>query len=284
MTPGAGRPRRRSACRVDGTFDSVRISGLDDGVSHVRRHDRGRPARPRRLPVTLHRDAEPESDTPGTADTAVAADTGRPVALAPEFPVLDTLRVVGALGVVTTHTSFQSGDYIRPRDLGRAARPARRRRRDLLRALRLPAVPAARRRPPPPSGRGPRDRPLLLEAVPAHLPRLRRHRGARAGLHPGERTAPACADWVRDAAAAGHASSTDQLPQGLTQMWSLAVEVCVLPRAAAAGCCSPSVARVHRLRRAGSSRCWLVDGRGQRGLAPRWSGPRSPTHVDRARR
>jgi hypothetical protein len=44
--------------------------------------------------VTLHRDPEPESDTPGTTSTATAADTGRPVALAPEFPVLDTLRFV----------------------------------------------------------------------------------------------------------------------------------------------------------------------------------------------
>ena len=31
----------------------------------------------------------------------------------PQFPVLDTLRAVGALAVLTTHTAFQSGAYVR---------------------------------------------------------------------------------------------------------------------------------------------------------------------------
>ena len=31
---------------------------------------------------------------------------------APLFPILDTLRAVGALAVLTTHTAFQSGDYL----------------------------------------------------------------------------------------------------------------------------------------------------------------------------
>lgn len=31
---------------------------------------------------------------------------------APEFPVLDTMRAVGALAVLTTHTSFQTGEYL----------------------------------------------------------------------------------------------------------------------------------------------------------------------------
>ena len=31
--------------------------------------------------------------------------------MAPEFPVLDTLRAVGALAVLTTHAAFWSGDY-----------------------------------------------------------------------------------------------------------------------------------------------------------------------------
>ena len=30
----------------------------------------------------------------------------------PVFPVLDTLRAVGALAVLTTHSTFQSGDYV----------------------------------------------------------------------------------------------------------------------------------------------------------------------------
>jgi peptidoglycan/LPS O-acetylase OafA/YrhL len=38
--------------------------------------------------------------------------------LRPEFPVLDTLRAVGALAVLTTHTTFQSGEYGRHGALG----------------------------------------------------------------------------------------------------------------------------------------------------------------------
>ena len=34
------------------------------------------------------------------------------VDLAPQFPVLDTMRAVGALAVLTTHTSFQTGEYL----------------------------------------------------------------------------------------------------------------------------------------------------------------------------
>lgn len=43
-----------------------------------------------------------------------AADEG----LAPRFPVLDTLRAVGALAVLTTHVAFYSGDYSRHGVLG----------------------------------------------------------------------------------------------------------------------------------------------------------------------
>lgn len=34
------------------------------------------------------------------------------VDVAPEFPVLDTVRAIGALAVLTTHTSFQTGSYL----------------------------------------------------------------------------------------------------------------------------------------------------------------------------
>lgn len=34
------------------------------------------------------------------------------VDVAPQFPVLDTLRAVGAVAVLTTHTSFQTGEYL----------------------------------------------------------------------------------------------------------------------------------------------------------------------------
>ncbi|GAA1930639.1 acyltransferase family protein [Nocardioides hwasunensis] len=40
--------------------------------------------------------------TPGTSGVEVS----------PQFPVLDTLRAIGALAVLTTHTSFQTGEYL----------------------------------------------------------------------------------------------------------------------------------------------------------------------------
>jgi peptidoglycan/LPS O-acetylase OafA/YrhL len=43
--------------------------------------------------------------------TTVAPRTST-VEVAPQFPVLDTLRAVGALAVLTTHTSFQTGEYL----------------------------------------------------------------------------------------------------------------------------------------------------------------------------
>lgn len=42
---------------------------------------------------------------------AAAAGPRPAVEAAPRFPVLDTLRAVGALAVLTTHTSFQAGSY-----------------------------------------------------------------------------------------------------------------------------------------------------------------------------
>ncbi|MCW2712328.1 MAG: acyltransferase 3, partial [Marmoricola sp.] len=47
--------------------------------------------------------------------SATSATTPRESRLeqGPTFPVLDTLRAVGALAVVTTHVTFQSGDYVR---------------------------------------------------------------------------------------------------------------------------------------------------------------------------
>lgn len=47
--------------------------------------------------------------------SATSATTRREPRLeqGPTFPVLDTLRALGALAVVTTHVTFQSGDYVR---------------------------------------------------------------------------------------------------------------------------------------------------------------------------
>ena len=52
------------------------------------------------------------------------------------FPALDTLRAVGAIAVLTTHVAFWSGELHRRRRLGHPARPPRRRRRAVLRAVR----------------------------------------------------------------------------------------------------------------------------------------------------
>jgi peptidoglycan/LPS O-acetylase OafA/YrhL len=50
---------------------------------------------------------------PGDAGAATTA-----AMIAPDFAVLDTLRFVGALAVLTTHVAFQSGDYVRHGVLG----------------------------------------------------------------------------------------------------------------------------------------------------------------------
>lgn len=50
---------------------------------------------------------------PITPSPSTTAGHGGEVAAAPVFPVLDTLRLVGALAVLTTHTSFQTGTYLR---------------------------------------------------------------------------------------------------------------------------------------------------------------------------
>lgn len=183
--------------------------------------------------MTLHREAEPESDTPGTADTAPDAGTGRPVALAPEFPVLDTLRFVGALAVLTTHVSFQSGSYTQHGVWGALLS-----RLDVGVAIffvlsgfllfRPHVAAAAVQRRGPRLGRYYWKRflriyPVYAVAVVVALLTISDNDGV--GLR----------GWLRtllmlDSFTAPH------LPQGLTQMWSLAVEVCfylVLPALAA---------------------------------------------------
>ena len=47
----------------------------------------------------------------------MTTDAGTPTAR-PQFPMLDTLRAVGALAVLTTHVAFQSGDYLRHGTVG----------------------------------------------------------------------------------------------------------------------------------------------------------------------
>jgi peptidoglycan/LPS O-acetylase OafA/YrhL len=194
--------------------------------------------------VTTHRDPDPESDTPGTTETAAAVDTGRPVALAPEFPVLDTLRFVGALCVVTTHTSFQSGAYNSDGIWGPLLA-----RLDVGVAIffvlsgfllfRPHIVAAAAERPGPRTGRYYWKRflriyPVYAVTVVLALALIPENHGTGLG------------GWLRTLLMLD-SFLADEVPQGLTQMWSLAVEVSfylVLPALAAL----VFGRRVHRLR------------------------------------
>ncbi|MBI2242798.1 MAG: acyltransferase [Nocardioides sp.] len=144
------------------------------------------------------------------------------VEVAPLFPVLDSLRAVGALAVLTTHVAFQSGAYVRNGSWG-----------DLLSRLDVGVAiffvlsgfllsrPHFARRmvdaPPPPMGRYYWKRLLRIYPVYAVTVVL------ALTLIPENRSASA-AQWVRSL------SLTDiylegALPQGLTQMWSLSIEV-----------------------------------------------------------
>ena len=144
------------------------------------------------------------------------------VELAPEFPVLDTMRAIGALAVLTTHTAFQAGDYLRHGVLGSLLS-----RLDVGVAIffvlsgfllsRPWFARAATGRAHPAVGRYYRKR--LLRIYPVYavtvvvaftlIP-------ANKGRTPGE--------WAT-ALLLGDAYVESRLDQGLTQMWSLAVEV-----------------------------------------------------------
>jgi peptidoglycan/LPS O-acetylase OafA/YrhL len=58
---------------------------------------------------------EPSTRAPGSADPLLPVGEA---AVLPSFPALDTLRAVGALAVLTTHTAFWGGDYTRRGALG----------------------------------------------------------------------------------------------------------------------------------------------------------------------
>lgn len=152
----------------------------------------------------------------------MSATPQQTVEVAPAFPVLDTLRAVGAMAVLTTHVTFQSGDYLQHGvwgflfsrlDVGVAiffvlsgfllSRP------HLARA----AVGLAR----PATGRYYWKRLVRIYpvyVVTALLALSLIDDNADAG--PG--------DWVRTLLLADIYAET-RLPQGLTQMWSLSVEV-----------------------------------------------------------
>ena len=116
-----------------------------------------------------------------------ASSAPRPGARSTTLPALDSMRAVAAVAVLATHASFWGGAYA-PAGGRHGAGASRHRRRDLLRALRLPAVPAwlehhARRMPPPPTRR------LPVAAPPADRSRLRARPRSRPGAAPGQRGA-----------------------------------------------------------------------------------------------
>jgi peptidoglycan/LPS O-acetylase OafA/YrhL len=141
----------------------------------------------------------------------------------PEFPVLDTLRFVGALCVLTTHVAFQSGAYGRHGVWGAVLA-----RLDVGVAIffvlsgfllfRPYVAAAASGRPGPRTGRFYWKRLLRIYPVYAVTVVL------ALALIP-ENDAAGVLDWVRTLLMLD-SFTADALPQGLTQMWSLAVEVC----------------------------------------------------------
>jgi peptidoglycan/LPS O-acetylase OafA/YrhL len=149
-------------------------------------------------------------------------DQARGVEIAPEFPALDSLRAVGALAVLTTHVAFQSGAYVRNGSWG-----------DLLSRLDVGVAiffvlsgfllgrPHFARRmvdaAPPPTGRYYWKR--VLRIYPVYVVTV----VLALTLIPENRSAGA-AEWARSLTLTD-IYLTGALPQGLTQMWSLAVEV-----------------------------------------------------------
>ncbi len=147
--------------------------------------------------------------------------TTQPVEQRPDFPVLDTLRAVGALAVLTTHTTFQTGEYGRYGVLGTLLS-----RLDVGVAIffvlsgfllsRPYLARATARREHPPTGRYYWKRflriyPVYAVTVVIALALIDENRGVGA------------VQWVRSLLLVDIYTAS-RLPQGLTQMWSLAVE------------------------------------------------------------
>lgn len=147
--------------------------------------------------------------------------TGR-VAVSPVFPALDTVRAIGALAVLTTHTAFQTGDYLRTGAWGTFLA-----RLDVgvaiffvLSAFLLarPHLARAASGAPSPDLRSYASKRVLRIApayvVTAVLALILFPANADAGLRQWLSTLTLTDIYVRE-----------QLPHGLTHMWSLGVEV-----------------------------------------------------------
>jgi peptidoglycan/LPS O-acetylase OafA/YrhL len=158
---------------------------------------------------------------PGPGPAAVN-DPAHRVELAPQFPVLDTLRAVGAFAVLTTHAMFWSGDYLGNGWLGTLWA-----RLDVgvslffvLSGFLLSRPWFARREldlPAPATGRYLWKRFLRIYPAYAVVAVI------SLGLLSANSTA-SVTDWVATLALAD-IYVDDHLPAGLTQMWSLATEV-----------------------------------------------------------
>ncbi len=156
------------------------------------------------------------------ASTPVQLEPTR-LELSPTFPVLDTLRAVGALAVLTTHVAFQTGDYVRHGIVGALLS-----RLDLGVAiffvlsgflLSRPYLARATAGRPHPSTRHyywkrfVRIFPVYVVTVVIALIAIPENDFGRSTL-----------EWLR-ALTLTDVFFNGRLPQGLTQMWSLSVEV-----------------------------------------------------------
>jgi peptidoglycan/LPS O-acetylase OafA/YrhL len=156
------------------------------------------------------------------AREAVSAAARARVDLAPQFPVLDSLRAVGALAVLTTHTAFQAGAYT-----GNGVWGTLLSRLDVGVAIffvlsgfllsRPHIARAAVSAPPPAAGRYYWKRfvriyPVYAVTVVIALTTIPENDDVGVG------------DWVRSLLMVD-VYAEEGLPHGLTQMWSLAAEV-----------------------------------------------------------
>jgi peptidoglycan/LPS O-acetylase OafA/YrhL len=148
--------------------------------------------------------------------------TTSPPALAPQFPALDTVRAMGALAVLTTHTAFQTGSY-----LGSGAWGTFLARLDVGVAIffvlsafllaRPHLARAAAERPAPDLGQYAVKR--VLRIAPAYVVTA----VLALSLFP-KNAAEGFWQWVSSLFLLD-IYTRDKLPHGLTHMWSLAVEV-----------------------------------------------------------
>lgn len=160
-------------------------------------------------------------DTPRRADLSTETDSSR-VETSPQFPILDSLRAVGALAVLTTHVAFQSGAFVNNGTWGALLA-----RLDVgvaiffvLSGFLLARPYLARRavaQPHPGTGRYYWKR--FLRIYPVYVVTV-----VLALVLIPENHDVDLAEWLHTLTLTNiYTSST--MPQGLTQMWSLAVEV-----------------------------------------------------------